>query len=67
MTTTVKTAVAPFGAITAHRIITAFMNAIEAVRNWNEKRRTVVALRALSADQLEDIGLTRSDVENFGR
>jgi len=40
---------------------------VATLRAWNDTRRTIVALRALSAAQLDDIGLTRADVENFGR
>ena len=67
MTITTMTApVAPFGAIAAHRVVTAFDNVLRAVREWNETRRTIAILRALNADQLEDIGLTRADIEDFG-
>ncbi|MHA1529825.1 MAG: DUF1127 domain-containing protein [Alphaproteobacteria bacterium] len=37
------------------------------LRAWNDTRRTVNALRGLSAAQLDDIGLTRSDIERFSR
>ncbi|HSF93561.1 MAG TPA: DUF1127 domain-containing protein [Thermohalobaculum sp.] len=67
MTITSMTApVAPFGAITAHRIVTGFESALAALREWNETRRTIAILRALNADQLEDIGLSRADVEAMG-
>lgn len=55
----------PMGAITVHRVVTAFSGVATRVREWNEARRTVKALRALSAKQLDDIGLTPSDVEEF--
>lgn len=67
MTVTTMTPAAPFGAITAHRVVTAFSHLIEKVRNWNESRRTVAILRSLNADQLEDIGLNRADIEKFSR
>jgi uncharacterized protein YjiS (DUF1127 family) len=67
MTVTTMTPAAPFGAITAHRVVTAIASVIEMVRSWNETRRTIAILRSLNADQLEDIGLTRDDVANFGR
>ncbi len=65
--TKTRTAVAPFGAITVHRIVTAISGVIDNLRAWNDTRRTIVALRALSAAQLHDIGLTRADVEDYGR
>ena len=60
------TATAPFGAITIHRIVAAVMGVADRIRAWNDYRRTVNALRALTPDQLDDIGLTQADVENFG-
>ena len=62
----VTTAAAPFGAITIHRIVTGVMGAAGRVRAWNDYRRTINALRALTPDQLDDIGLTQADIENFG-
>jgi uncharacterized protein YjiS (DUF1127 family) len=66
-TTFTRAAIAPFGAITVHRIITAVSNMATTLRIWNETRRTVNVLRSLSPAQLDDIGLTRGDVEDFGR
>ncbi len=66
-TTFTRTAVAPFGAITVHRVVTALWGVAGTLRAWNDNRRTIVALRALSPAQLDDIGLTPADVENFGR
>ena len=66
-TTFTRTAVAPFGAITVHRVVTAISGVADKLRAWNDTRRTVVILRELSAAQLDDIGLTRADVEDFGR
>lgn len=66
MTTVTMTPAAPFGAITTHRAVSAVMNVIATVRAWNETRRTVAVLRSLNADQLEDIGLTRADIETMG-
>ncbi|WP_233789011.1 DUF1127 domain-containing protein [Dickeya zeae] len=34
-------------------------------RAWRQRRRTRKALRRLDNNQLEDIGLTRRDVDNF--
>ena len=65
--TTIRTPVAPFGAITIHRVVTAISGVVGTLRAWNDTRRTINALRALSPAQLDDIGLTPGDVENFGR
>ena len=56
---------APFGAITTYRAI----KALEAVKTsfvaWNTKRTTYKELSALSVRELDDIGITRADVENL--
>jgi uncharacterized protein YjiS (DUF1127 family) len=66
-TTFTRAAIAPFGAITVHRIITAVSDMAANLQAWNDTRRTVKVLRTLSPTQLEDIGLTRGDILNFGR
>ncbi len=66
-TTDTRTAVAPFGAITVHRVVTAISGVVGTLRAWNDTRRTIVALRELSPAQLDDIGLTRGDIEEFSR
>lgn len=35
------------------------------VVSWNDRRATRKALSALSARELDDIGLSRSDIQNF--
>jgi len=60
-------AVAPFGAITIHRVITALWALAERLQDWNDSRRTTAALRRLNAAALKDIGLTRAEVDDFGR
>ena len=65
-TTITRAAIAPFGAITVHRILTAVSEMTATLQAWNETRRTVAVLRSLSAAQLDDIGLTPADVEEFG-
>jgi len=65
--TDTRTAVAPFGAITVHRVVTALSGVVGTLRAWNDTRRTIVALSALSPAQLDDIGLTRGDIEEFSR
>ena len=64
MATTITQA-APFGAIAAHRFATVIWNAVDALQSWNDTRRSVAALRALKADQLDDIGLTRADITDL--
>ena len=66
MAMTTNAAAAPFGAITVHRATSALGSLVGMFQAWNNHRRTVRALRALSVDQLEDIGLTPADVENIG-
>jgi uncharacterized protein YjiS (DUF1127 family) len=66
MANIITTAAAPFGAITIHRIVTAVASVAGNLRTWNETRRTINALRNLSQAQLDDIGLTRAQVEEFG-
>ncbi len=65
MTTNVNTASAPTGAITIYRVVNTVLTAVAALMSWNERRRTVNALRRLSPSQLDDIGLTPADVEEF--
>ncbi len=60
-----ETKAAPFGAITTFRVI----RALEAVKNsfamWNAKRTTYKQLSKLSLRELDDIGITRADVEDL--
>ncbi len=66
-TTYTRTAAAPFGTITVHRVVGALLGVAAKLRSRNDTRRTITALRALNAAQLNDIGMTRADVEDFGR
>ncbi len=52
--------------IFAHRAVNTLTGLVSDVTRWNEARRTRAALSKLSAHELEDIGLSRGDVENFG-
>jgi len=54
---------APFGAVTVYRAIAAVSSFVEALVEWNNARATQKALSRLSALELNDIGLTRADVE----
>ena len=67
MATTTPPAVAPLGAVVIHRTVGALSAMIAAIREWNDARRTVAALRWLKADLLDDIGLPRGDVAQFDR
>jgi len=40
-------------------------SAIEVIRAWHARRRTLDALSRLSPGQLRDIGLTDADIERF--
>ncbi len=65
-TTFTRAANTPFGAITVHRILTAVSGIAATLQAWNETRRTISVLRSLNAAQLDDIGLTPADVDEFG-
>lgn len=60
-----NTTVAP-SAIFAYRAVHTLSGLVSDVIRWNEARRTRAALSRLSAHELDDIGLTRGDVANFG-
>ena len=62
MTLAVKHTDAPLGAITVFRVVNSILNFKDAVFAWNEDRVTRNMLRELSDKQLDDIGLTRSDL-----
>lgn len=57
----------PFGAITTYRIVSFFDTAIENVRNKRATSATTRVLNSLSEHQLEDIGLSRSDIPSAAR
>ncbi|MEM7178973.1 MAG: DUF1127 domain-containing protein [Pseudomonadota bacterium] len=62
----IETPRAPFGAISTFRVSQFVTNLVEDVRAWNDRRRTYAELATLSPEMLEDIGLTRADLEeNF--
>ena len=62
-----NTPIAPFGSLTIHRIVAVFANAPEAVRTWNNNRKTRIALHSLSDTVLRDIGLDRHEIDGFLR
>jgi uncharacterized protein YjiS (DUF1127 family) len=51
----------PLGAVAILRVVDTFLNLKSSAVGWNEARETRKALSRLSAQQLEDIGLTRAD------
>jgi len=53
---------APLGAVTVLRVVDAILNAKSNLIEWHESRRTRKLLSQLSDAQLDDIGLTRSDI-----
>ena len=67
MAITTTPAVAPLGAVVIHRTVGALSAMVAAIRERNDARRTVAALRWLKSDLLDDIGLTRGDIAKFER
>ncbi len=61
MTIQTTTMNAPFGAVATLRMVNAIQTAFGAFSTWNDARLTRNALSQLSAAQLADIGLSRSD------
>ena len=59
------TKAAPFGAIATFRAVRAMEVVKDSFVGWNAKRNTYKQLNALSTRELEDIGITRADVENL--
>lgn len=62
MALTVTNTHVPMGAVTVHRIVSNILSLKESIVSWNEARLTRKELLNLSDDQLNDIGLTRSDL-----
>ena len=53
---------APLGAVATLRVVDSVLNLKNSVVAWNEARVTRKVLSRLSAEQLQDIGLTRADL-----
>ncbi|WP_204112606.1 DUF1127 domain-containing protein [Shimia biformata] len=51
----------PFGAVAALRLVNAFSNTADWLRERRDARRTLLALDRLTDHQLKDIGLRRID------
>ncbi|MDN5786880.1 DUF1127 domain-containing protein [Pseudorhodobacter sp.] len=56
------TRTAPMGATTTYNVVSFFSNIANAVIAWNDARVTRNSLAKLSDRELDDIGLTRSDI-----
>ena len=56
---------APLGAVSVLRLVDGIMNFKTNLVEWNESRQTRKALSQLSAAQLEDIGVTRADIDTL--
>lgn len=57
---------APFGAIATHRATSVFARFGAALAAWNDARATRNALAKLSDRELDDIGLSRGDIDRIG-
>ena len=56
---------APFGAITTYRAVKALEAVKTSFLSWSANRNTYKQLSVLSTRELEDIGITRADVNNM--
>ncbi|UWS79614.1 DUF1127 domain-containing protein [Phaeobacter sp. G2] len=56
---------APLGAVSVLRLVDGIMNFKTNLVEWNESRQTRKALSQLSPAQLEDIGVTRADIDKL--
>jgi len=61
------TRTAPLGAISAYRLVSALDDLRIALVAWNNSRETRNALSKLSDHELNDIGLSRSDIGSIGK
>ena len=57
----------PLSTHVAHTLVSRGANVLARFQRWQEVRRTVRLLSALDSDQLDDLGLTRGDIESFAR
>lgn len=65
MATFETTRPAPFGAVTTYRVLSAIDAARIAVIDWKNTRDTRSALTRLSDRELNDIGLSRADIDRM--
>jgi uncharacterized protein YjiS (DUF1127 family) len=59
------TRTAPFGAIATYSFVRFISNIANSVMAWNDARVTRIALGKLSDRELDDIGLTRGDINDI--
>lgn len=55
----------PLGALTAHRVVSVVEAIVTPLLRRMEVRRTVDLLSELDDHRLDDLGLTRGDIETF--
>ncbi len=53
-------------ATAADRALLSLSGLVSAFVHWNQTRRTRAALSQLSAHELEDIGLSKGDIDTIG-
>lgn len=57
----------PLSTHASHVLVTRANDLLARFARWRAVRRTVRILSALDAEQLDDLGLTRGDIELFAR
>ena len=67
MATTTFSRPAPFGAIATHTLVCSVEDAVQSVVAWNTQRKTRQILSALTHEELDDIGLTRTALKTTKR
>ncbi len=55
--------IAPAGSVAVLRAVDFIYNLRSTLVAWNDTRKTRKALSALTAEQLDDIGITRGEIE----
>lgn len=65
MATIDHTRPAPFGAITALNVVNRIEGVFATIGRWNAARATARSLNGLSDHELDDIGLTRGDIDRI--
>lgn len=56
---------APFGAISAFRVVNTVETVVRQAVAWNQKRQTKSVLLKLSDHELADIGMERHEIESL--
>lgn len=63
----IKTAPLPLGALTVHRAVSAASDLYDRVGRWRRIRQTARVLAALEDHQLDDLGLSRGDIDRYAK